>query len=746
MFVYDLFPFQKQHEENMLNACKTNKQIVLFAPTGSGKTVIASKFIDDYLDENPDTVFFWLCPGAGGLETQSQETYSTSVPNGEVGDVYDFINNNSPGGKVFFINWDKINKKSNTVLKEGERKNLIEQVENCHKNKLPIFIVIDEEHKYRETASYFVDLIRPVHILRISATPFTTEGHLEKITDDEVISAGLIASGISINEGVEEYIQEHGSQDDDLDLVELADIKRKEIMAEYSKRGLNIRPLVLIQFPNGSPEWIEKIEQKLSNLGYDKNSGLITKWFSEEHPEEVEELKKLNGKYAFLLFKQAVATGWDCPRAKILIKLREGGTEAFNIQTIGRIRRMPERHHYDSDLLDHCYLYTLDSEFNEGLTKSLNDSFYTMLYKKKEAVENIGLTKEYLDGDDHYAINPDKVVNVVKQQFLIDCDSDEDGILSREDMMHSKGYVFGDVLKAESFAGVARTTSEIKNLNKIFAGEHQIRIHDDGFIIRNAKRKIAAAAKIDENITNNVLEFLFAPIDEDKNDDEIQFEKSVKLIQDMDRREYNAFLINNCERLREVFGRTPLEEIAEIEETEIISKEWEIPKTQYYKEHKIAKPSKYLEKNVFEKYGDNILISPNRSHSEVVFENWCENNNLIKWVYKNGDKGDEFFSLVYRRAYGRQHFYPDYIIKTKTGKIWIVEVKGGADANGNSENVDRYASEKMMSLKEYGKKYTDISWCVVRAFGQSLFASDTIWIEDLFNESCWKPINTIIIE
>ena len=55
--------------------------------------------------------------------------------------------------------------------------------------------------------------------------------------------------------------------------------------------------------------------------------------------------------------------GWDCPRAKILVKLREGGSEEFQIQTIGRIRRMPERKHYGINVLDFCYLYTLDTKY-----------------------------------------------------------------------------------------------------------------------------------------------------------------------------------------------------------------------------------------------------------------------------------------------------------------------------------------------------------------------------------------------
>ena len=80
--------------------------------------------------------------------------------------------------------------------------------------------------------------------------------------------------------------------------------------------------------------------------------------------------------------------------------MREGGTERFNIQTIGRIRRMPERTHYNIPLLDNCYVYTLDSEFVEGLTNSIGDSFYTYSYKRKSEIENIVLKKESLNGSD----------------------------------------------------------------------------------------------------------------------------------------------------------------------------------------------------------------------------------------------------------------------------------------------------------------------------------------------------------
>ncbi len=545
MFNATLYPFQTKHEENLLVKCADHEEIVLYAPTGSGKTVMVCKFIDDYLDENPDTVFLWLCPGAGGLAKQSQDSFEEVTSGIPFGDVYSFITEPDPRGQVFFINWDKINKKSNVVLREGEHKDLMSKVLSCHNNNIDIFMLIDEEHKYRDTANEYVSNIQPVHVLRISATPVSKGDHTEIIKDDEVIAAGLIATGISINEGVSATIQENNNLDDDLMLLELADKKRKEIQKQYDDLDLKIRPLVLIQFPNGSDEWIKRVKDTLDDMGYSESSGLVASWFSGDHPDNTEEIKKLNGQYSFLLFKQAIATGWDCPRAKILVKLREGGTERFNIQTVGRIRRMPIREHYDIDLIDNCYLYTLDSKFQEGLTSGLSDSFYTYQYKRKFTAPALQLTKKALNGTDRYAVNPEVVVEVVRNQMLSECDLDGSGKLDKHEMSVSKGYVFGTKLKTAAIEGIARTTHDMMKLNLIFGGEHQINNHDDGFIIRDAKRRIARAIGIDENISNNALRVLFGPMDMQmslESEEEREFERKNKLIDDLSLREYNAFL------------------------------------------------------------------------------------------------------------------------------------------------------------------------------------------------------------
>lgn len=753
MFIGKLYDFQENHEQNLLKSCANHEQMVLQAPTGSGKTVLASKFIDDYLDENPKTVFLWFCPGAGGLETQSQSVFEEQTSGVDIGDIYDFIRESDPSEKVYFVNWEKINRESNLVLREGEYRDFMLQIEYCRRNNIEIFVIIDEEHKYRRTADEYIANILPKHVLRISATPVTGATYTETITDSEVKDAGLIADSISINQGVSKAMEEKNSDSDDLVLIQLADKLRKEIDNEYKKLGINVRPLVLIQFPNGTDDWIGRIKEALADLGYGENSGMVASWFSGEHPDNPEELKKLDGQYSFLLFKQAIATGWDCPRAKILVKLREGGTETFNIQTIGRIRRMPEKCHYDNELLDRCYVFTLDPKFKDGLTEALTDSFYTYKYDAKPNKPTIVFETKFLEGSDRFAVNEKSVVEVVRAKFLEKCDKNNDGIITRKELEDTLGFVFGDVLTIPTIEGVVKTMSreEIENIEKRFVGEHKISLKYDGFIIRDAKRKIASAMGIDESISSKALRYLFDAQDKIfqislEGQEDYEFEKNNKIIDDMSHTEYSAFLVNNKDKLIEVLQEINGEDIVELEEVDAKNVTWSIPNTQYYKKHRQKPDTKYLKKNVFEDYGNSILLPPNRSAGEIEFEKWCELKDCVDWVYKNGDKGEEFFSIIYRKAFRRNNFYPDYIIGLKNGETWFVEVKGGQDADGKTENIDNYSKNKMQALKEYVENLHDskVHFGFVRRLGSDLYISTTEWDENLFNSDVWKPIEDYI--
>jgi hypothetical protein len=67
---------------------------------------------------------------------QSKDSFKNTTRDIAYGDVYDFINEANPRGCVYFINWVKINSKSNVVLREGEYKNLMSKVQYWHNSRL----------------------------------------------------------------------------------------------------------------------------------------------------------------------------------------------------------------------------------------------------------------------------------------------------------------------------------------------------------------------------------------------------------------------------------------------------------------------------------------------------------------------------------------------------------------------------------------------------------------------------------
>jgi type III restriction enzyme len=77
-----------------------------------------------------------------------------------------------------------------------------------------------------------------------------------------------------------------------------------------------------------------------------------------DEQENLESITSNRSNIDYLIFKQAAATGWDCPRASILVMFREIGNPIFKTQVLGRIRRMPEAKHYNLSILNNGYVFT----------------------------------------------------------------------------------------------------------------------------------------------------------------------------------------------------------------------------------------------------------------------------------------------------------------------------------------------------------------------------------------------------
>ena len=385
----------------------SGRTIVVKAPTGSGKTVILIAYMDAYLTAKPRTAFIWLCPGKGELEEQSRRRMQQICPNRGTRTLADALNGGFEAGTVTFINWEMVTKKDNHALKDTEHRNLFERIAQAGREGISFVAVIDEEHSNKTAkADLIIRALNPSRLIRMSATATETRRQVYyEVEEQEVIDEGLITRAVCVNEGVRDgaaEIREAGGRGlpsgapaelpsgapadlPDAVLIELADRKRRQIAEAYQQLGINVRPLVLIQFPSGQPERVAEVESQLAAMGCTYENGLAAKWMASDKRALSRDIADNAGKPVFLLMKQAVSTGWDCPRAKILVKLREGGSETFQIQTVGRIRRMPEGRHYGVDLLDQCYVYTLDREYKAGLLSAVDRAYEAGLQAMEEA-------------------------------------------------------------------------------------------------------------------------------------------------------------------------------------------------------------------------------------------------------------------------------------------------------------------------------------------------------------------------
>ena len=122
--------FQLDTVNKLLDATSigTKKEILVQAPTGSGKTIILLSYIEEYFKENKNVLFVWLTPGKGDLEEQSRKKMLKFLPHHKTQNIQDVLLQGFEEKSTAFINWETITKKGNNALKEAERKNLYERI------------------------------------------------------------------------------------------------------------------------------------------------------------------------------------------------------------------------------------------------------------------------------------------------------------------------------------------------------------------------------------------------------------------------------------------------------------------------------------------------------------------------------------------------------------------------------------------------------------------------------------------
>ena len=723
--------FQINTVNKLLDATSigSKKEVLLQAPTGSGKTIILLSYIEEYLKENNKMVFVWLTPGKGDLEEQSRKKMIKFLPHHNTKNIQDVLLQGFETKDTAFINWETITKKDNNALKEAERKNLYERVREAHNNGYKFIIIVDEEHLNKTVkAEAILQYMNPEYIVRVSATTKTNkEAEFIKIDELEVINAGLITRALYINENVSNQTTLSNEHEY---LLDLAINKRKAIKDEYIKLGVQVNPLIIIQVPSKSNDLIKQIEKILEERNYTYDRKNLAIWLS-DRKENIEDIENNESNQAVLIMKQAISTGWDCPRAKILVKLRDNMSEDFETQTIGRIRRMPQAHHYDNVLLDNCYLYTFDEKYETAVKQELGSNAYdTKVIFLKNEYKNFTLKKITFDNafdgfDERQTFN-------ILHEYYIEKYKLTSNKKNNKTMLEANGYVFKDTIDNYIVQDkiVRINSDELQNANRIKVSS-TVSTNKNGFELRHSINVISSKIGMRYDRTRLMLERMF-----------FRGKLFTKKFVDLSLIEFYAFVINNEDILKHDFQEAVSQKSRQMkmkfDELKIL--DWKAPEMDYIKYDPKMKDTTIYEKSIYMNYPNSTI----KSKSERMFEFFCEHNENIKWFYKNGESSSDYFSIVYVDAVNHKwHFYPDFIVCDKDNKIWIIETKGGENADGESKNIDIKVENKFEALKEYANKY-NVNWGFVRDYdkNESLYICNTEYTEDMENEN-WMLLKNI---
>lgn len=737
--MFALKPFQEKAVANLkdkfLSLWKSphdNVPLVFKSPTGSGKTIMMAQFLRDIVGDprfyGNDVAFVWLTFNEESYVQSKNKlaSYYGGASELELLDLNDLNQGKMNRNSVFFINWQKIkgkSKESRKLRKDNEWGLTFDSFINKTKEEgRELVVVIDEEHIGSDTelAQEIIDgVIKPKINIRVSATPkyipdaeeiSEKRGGFVQAKREEVIEAGLIKEKIIFQ--TEEDLDKtdfKGMDQDDL-LLELAFRKRQELINHYKSIDVDVNPLVMIQLPNddqANKDTTTTNKQEIV-LSFLKEKGVledeIAIWLSQEKVN-LDYIEDTNSPVSFLLFKQAAATGWDCPRASVLVMFREIKNPTFAIQTVGRILRMPFGSHFPIPELNSGYLYT-NYKRNEVLTeygKSKTDNRPAIYgsYRKPDIdaikVESVFMSRtDYNDLGDSFQKTFNKVAN---EYFSINDKTTPAQALKKLETkkLETKPTVTNGLIVGVEIDDYDNFTKEL--ISEGGSHDQEMSQHDLERLYNLLCFKFISH-QIDENKK-------FAP---ERSWGKLKTALNVWLLNSTkkDRKSIYTIIVHDLLNQSSVLSPViveALEKYRPIREKEVNKKSErskriehiELPPstlffTDQYEEMKVKK-SALVPFYIQSDYKGEI--------NEKDFIKFLDENKDIVWWYKNGDTGSEFFSISYYNPEENKEklFYPDWIFKTEK-TLWIVDTKKGSTAEISDTKYKAEALQEWLKDKK----------------------------------------------
>jgi type III restriction enzyme len=697
----ELLPFQRRAVDQIVSKLSSglergqSSEIVLFqSPTGSGKTVVAG-FVLAELASSPelDLAVIWLAPyslheQAGRSLGRVLGAGATLTEPAAVG-VHALLERN----EVVLLNWASISSQSR-LLRSGseQRLTLAEVCAATREAGRKILVVIDESHHTQatENAQALLAAIAPDAILEMSATPnilLAGARELIKVERTEVRDAGLIRECILINPDLDAQLSGQEDQTVEQALLDASLKTRARLAADYASEGIEINPLLLIQLPDGSAGaeirgWVQPL---LAARGIDIEGGRLAVWLSAERTVAPDDEKLLSNKGSIdvLIFKQAVATGWDCPRAQVLLKLRDPSRRApFEIQTLGRIMRMPERRHYPNSAFNQGYVFHGHDSYQPAEDMAIATAKATL----RETVVSPTLACEFMDRPFVRSLTPEEAAQLVALAAKrIGLDPAQTSEQNRAALAERKIQLFPTLktsllvdgeIGGEEDSYVQGTVVQLRGSKR--ATERLFMALVDGI---GRSRETSEALTLE--IYDQLDELLDLP-----NASDVQ-----------------AFVVGNRDLIEQrlLEAMSSIAPIAKRAERKSASFDWELPAQQLY--NTALGDDTLCEQLPATRYAyEPCYLSARRSQPERAFETWLEGEGapIIDWWVKNGETAGRDLSLTFRHTDGSKHnFFPDYLIRFTDGTLGLYETKDLDEAFLDSEDVRRVNTRKLKALQDW---------------------------------------------
>lgn len=724
----------KQEVNDLLEA-EGSRICVFKSPTGSGKTLMMAELLKRLIDSRIDGTklsFIWIA--VNKLHDQSRNSLKKYYDQFGVGlkcSYFEDLDDRKIGeNEILFLNWASINKKGNIYVRENERDNNLTNVVTRTKDEGRVIVfVIDESHRNADTkkSKELIEDIGPKVTIEVSATPqFKVLLRGAEVELKDVRDEGMIKKEIAINPGFENFKLDKTLADKTADeiVVEAGLKRRAELAKSYEDERSNVNPLMLIQIPDSRKGLIDKkddIVQLLGKYGITTENGKLAIYLSDKDSKiNLENIEKNENEVEVMIFKQAIAVGWDCPRAAILVLFREWKSIVFSIQTIGRIMRMPEHQHYENPELNIGYVFTSLSDI--GIAEDIAKEYITVFEgNRRDDYENINLTSYHSKRfREETRLSSDFVpifFQAADDLKLSDKISLEHSIVDTKLIAGGKIYDVDKETKSIEKKGtldIPKNEVELQNAFDYFARENLVPFAPE---LRSIKR-------INDSLYRFFDTFFNMGVDD--------WPKIQAIVLADENRQAVIDTINRAKELyQEAVGKGKHELVQNDEP-------WNVPEVINYNLSFVEKNyQRPIVQPYYAKIRDtvNLPLFEEDSDIEVAFIEYLEEAKQVKWWFKNGKQDGSYFAVPYVENGQEKPFYLDFVVMLKDGRIGLFDTKGGIYAKTARERAEGLA-EYIASENKKGKKL--LGGIVVRDKNSWRYNDNKNYSYDPNNLQDWK--------